>query len=123
MSESENGSGDPEEVMEYGILGEDTADTLEKLEKYTGEVDWKYLEKHYANGALLYVDPSLELTEVGKAFADDEAEKVAAWKKSGDILQPSTPHAMYWEEAGQMFRALVVSPFVLAQPIEVDEKE
>jgi len=124
MSEKESkGSEDPEEVMEYGMLGEDTADTVEKLEKYTGEVDWKYLEKHYANGALLYVDPALEITEVGKALADDEADKVAAWKKSGDILQPSTPHAMYWEEAGQMFKALVVSPFVLAQPVEADDEE
>ncbi len=123
MSEKENGSGDPEEILEYGMLGEDTADTVEKLEKYTGKVDWKYLEKHYASGALLYVDPSLEITEVGKALADDEADKVAVWKKSGDILQPSTPHAMYWEEANQTFKALVVSPFVLAQPIEEDEED
>ena len=112
----------PEEILNYGILGEDEATTEEKLEKYTGEVDWTYLEPHYRNGALLYVDPTLSLTEVGKALADDNAAKVQEWKERGDLVTPSTPHAFYWDESGATFRALVVSPFVLIQPIP-DGKE
>jgi hypothetical protein len=107
-----------EEHLLYGILGEDAASDLDKLEKYTGEVSWKYLEKHYHSGALLYVDPSLDLIAVGKAFADDDADSVAKWRKSGDIIQPSTPHAFYWEESDAGFTALVVSPFVLIQPVD-----
>ncbi len=108
MSEQEES-----ETMRYGMIGHDDRSESEKLEKYLGEVDWPYLEKHYASGALVYVDPALDLVRVGKAFVDDEAEKIATWKKKGDILIPSTPHAAYWEESGFSFEALVVSPFVL----------
>lgn len=111
---------EPTGEMEYGILGEDESTTREKLEKYTGEVEWSYLQKHYENGALLYVDPSLSLTEVGEALTRDDAEAVKRWRRSGDLVTPSTPHAFYWEESEARFRALVVSPFVLIQPADED---
>lgn len=112
-------SGDlPEEEMRYGILGDDNLSEADKLEKYTGEVDWNYLQPHYKNEAILWVDPSLSLTEVGAALAADDAAKVAAWKKSGDLITPSAPHAFYWEESEARFTALVVSPFVLIQPLD-----
>jgi len=104
--------------LKYGIIGEDTASELEKLEKYSGEVSWDYLEKHFQSGALLYIDPSLDVIVVGKAFADDNATLITEWRKTGDIVQPSAPHALYWRESKLRFKALVVSPFVLIQPIE-----
>jgi hypothetical protein len=121
MTASTNGNGnDPAaDHLTYGILGDDAASPLEKLEKYTGEVDWNYLRPHFKAGALVYVDSSLSLTEVGHAFSIDDAERVKEWRKSGDLVTPSEPHAVYWEESGASFRALVVSPFVLIQPIEV----
>ena len=109
---------DSEDAMVYGMLGEDSETTAEKLKKYTGVVDWKTLEPHYKNEALLWIDPSLDLTTVGEAIANDEADKVKAWKESGDLVTPSAPHAFYWEESEATFRALVVSPFVLIQPAE-----
>ena len=104
-------------TMRYGLLGSDPSSPLERLEKYTGEVDWAYLKPHFENGALLWVDPSLSITEVGHAISIDDAERVKAWRKSGDLVTPSAPHAHHWEEAGAHFLALVVSPFVLIQPI------
>ena len=109
-------SGD-EETMRYGVLGDDDSSVSDKLEKYTGEVDWAYLKMPFEAEALLYVDPSLDLVEVGKAFAEDDAEAVKAWRSNGDIIQPGPPHAEYWEESGAKFQALVVSPFVLIQPV------
>ena len=85
-----------------------------------GEVGWDYLEKHFESGALLYVDPSLDLVTVGQAISDDDTESVMKWKKSGDLVQPSGPHAEYWAESKTQFLALVVSPFVLVQPLEED---
>jgi len=104
--------------MRYGMLGEDETSTREKLEKYTGEIEWPHLRPHFDNGALLYLDPSLSLVEVGEALANDDAERVARWKKSGDLVVPSEPHAAHWDQTGASFRALVVSPFVLIQPAE-----
>ena len=108
---------DSTESMRYGMLGDDTSTTADRLAKYTGDVDWTYLEPHFEAGSLLYVDPSLDLATVGEAFANDESEKVNAWLKSGDLVKPSEPHAAYWEESNALFMALVVSPFVLIQPL------
>ena len=98
--------------MEYGMLGGEDPE----LEKYMGEVGWDYLEPHFKSGALLYVDPSLELKEVGEALVADDKAKVEGWLKGGDLLRPSQPHADHWASGGEQFRALVVSPFVLMQP-------
>lgn len=116
MSTSPNGNR-PDDSLRYGMLGDDTASMLEKLEKYTGTIDWSYLKPHFATGALLYVDPSLALTEVGHAFTTDDAARVAAWRRAGDLVTPSQHHADYWAESGTVFLALVVSPFVLVQPL------
>ncbi|MEM0970668.1 MAG: DUF2288 family protein [Verrucomicrobiota bacterium] len=110
---------EPQEGMRYRMLGEDIATDAEKLEKYTGEVAWSYLKPHYQTGALLWVDPSLDLHEVGQAFIQDASEKVARWKNQGDLIVPSDPHVLYWESKPHLqFRALVVSPFVLMQPLD-----
>ena len=113
----ETGAPGEDEPMRYAILGEDTGSVLDKLEKYTAEIDWDYLKKPFAAGSVLYVDPSLDLMRVGEAFANDESDLVRAWKQSGDLVQPSAPHAAYWEETSARFTAVVISPFVLIQPV------
>ena len=106
-----------ENSMPYGMIGEDTSSDLEKMAKYTGVVGWDTLAPHFESGALVYVDPSLELTEVGKAFTNDQKSKVTAWMKSGDLVKPSAPHATHWKSTKAEFTALVVSPFVLIRPV------
>ena len=113
---SQKSPSDPEN-MSYGMLGDDTQTTPEKLEKYTGVVDWEYLKPHFESGALIYVDVELSITEVGQALADDDKAKIEAWLKSGDLIKPSEPHAKWWSENPQEFTALVVSPFVLMKPV------
>lgn len=103
--------------MRYGLLGDDASSDLDKLAKYTGEVDWAYLRPHHERGALLWIDPALEITEVGRAIAEDNASQVRQWRERGDLVKPSEPHATYWESSGARFLALVVSPFVLIQPL------
>ncbi|MEM9282882.1 MAG: DUF2288 domain-containing protein [Verrucomicrobiota bacterium] len=106
-----------DEAMTYQMLGGDKTTTKDKLDKYTGEVDWSYLEPHFQNGALLYLDPSLSLTEVGEALTRDDAKQIQSWKQTGDLVTPSEPHAQHWKDSKSVFRALVVSPFVLIQPL------
>jgi hypothetical protein len=106
----------PDNAMRYGIIGEDTSSNQDKLDKYTGDVTWDYLRPHYKEGTLLYVDPALDLKVAGKAMADDDKGQIQAWLKSGDLLQPGDLHVQHWEQSGERFIALVVSPFVLFQP-------
>lgn len=106
-------NGDP---MRYAVGGGDVPTTAQALEKYTGEVGWAYLKPHFVAGSMYYVDPCLRLAEVGEAIANDDRPQVERWLKSGDLLRPGELHARHWEDTGQQFVALVVSPFVLAQP-------
>lgn len=96
---------------------EDQSTDAEKLEKYSGDVDWSYLKPHYEAGNMIYVDPSLDLKEAGLAFAGDNKQQVQAWLKSGDLVQPCDLHATHWIESQTRFNAMIVRPFVLAQPI------
>lgn len=105
------------ELLKYAILGEDTSTTEEKLGKYTGTVDWKYLCPHYLSGVLYFAYPSLPLAEVGAAFSEDGRERVVAWLKAGDIVKIAEIHAAQWEKGAAEFEALVVSPLVLCRPV------
>ena len=103
--------------MRYGVLGDDALNEQDKLEKYSGTVDWQYLKTHFEKGVILYVDASLQLTEVGKAIATDKRSQVDRWLKTGDLLKPGPPHAEHWESTQAKFTAMVVSPFILIQPL------
>ena len=103
--------------MKYGMLGEDAMSDAEKIAKYTGDVDWSYMKPHYESGAMIYADPSLDLEEVAKAFVEDDKAKVEAWMKSADLVKPGSLHAEWWEHDESRFMAVVVQPFVIAQPM------
>ena len=105
------------EPLRYAMIGEDRSSKEEKLEKYTGTVDWKYLAPHYLTGSLFFVDPQLTLVEVGQAISKNQTEKVEGWLKYGDLLKIGNLHAEQWQKGGTEFEALVISPFVLCRPI------
>ena len=117
MSEENKGA------MDYGMLGEDDTSQADKVAKYTGDVDWEYLIPHFKTGAMIYVDPTLDLKEVAAAFTTDDKDKVTAWMKSADLVKPSAPHANWWDYDKTRFTAVVVTPFVLAQPLPKEEPE
>ena len=84
---------------------EDNTDDEGKLEKYSGEVDWSYLKPHFEAGAMLYVDPSLDLKTAGLALARDDQAQIGR-----DV---GTRGGLGWigKEAEQL------AQFVLAQPV------
>ena len=96
---------------------EDNSSDEEKLEKYSGNVDWSYLKPHFEADSMIYVDPALDLKTAGLAFANDDQAQVKAWLKSGDLVQPCELHAEHWQKSNTHFNAMIVRPFVLAQPI------
>tara|TARA_B110000093_G_scaffold172678_1_gene203960 strand:+ start:54 stop:377 length:324 start_codon:yes stop_codon:yes gene_type:complete len=95
---------------------EDNTSDEEKLEKYSGNVDWSYLKPHYEADSMIYVDPALDLKTAGLAFVNDDQVQVKAWLKSGDLVQPGELHAKHWLASNAHFNAMIVRPFVLAQP-------
>lgn len=96
---------------------QDHLSQAEKLEKYSGEVDWSYLRPHFEAGNMIYVDPCLDLKQAGLAFTNDDQQIVKKWLKSGDLIKPCELHAKHWEQEKTQFKAMIVRPFILAQPI------
>lgn len=106
---------DNSESLNYRMIQDSDISNADKLEKYSGIVNWGYLEKHFQNGALIYVDESLDIKEVGQSISEDNKDQVSSWLSSGDILKPGTQHAEHWKRSETVFRALIVTPFVLIQ--------
>ncbi|MGB6219737.1 DUF2288 family protein [Haloferula sp.] len=119
MSRSKNSRPEP---MKYALLGEDSTSHEEKLENFTGQVNWSYLRPHFQSGVLFFVDPELPLKRVGACIAADETEQVKTWLRSGDLVKIEALHVSQWEGTATEFEALVVSPFVLCRPVSVGGK-
>ena len=96
--------------------GADDSSDKEKIEKYSGEIDWSYLEPHYKAGNLVYVDPYLDLKSAGLAFSSDNQQLVKTWLKSGDLVKPCDLHVQHWKKTKAQFKATIVRPFILIQP-------
>lgn len=104
--------------MPYQMLGDDALSEEQRIEKYTGEVDWSYLAPHLRAGVLYHLDPSIELSEAAQHFVKDDSDAVQALMKKGDLTKMDHLHAEWFEKNPQHFTAVVVSPFVLCQPVK-----
>ncbi|KAI2687561.1 DUF2288 domain-containing protein [Pseudomonas sp. TNT3] len=86
-----------------------------KLLGETASITWKELEPFFAKGALLWVDPTLDLVAAAEAVATDEDEKVAAWLAADTLSKLSESRALDLFERDPELWAVVVSPWILIQ--------
>lgn len=96
---------------------QDTDKTLlnEKLNLETGRIGWDELQRHFARGVLVVVDPALDLVDVATAFSLDDKQKVADWMHEQTVVRASDDHAQRWQAQQSEFWAVVVAPWVLVQ--------
>ena len=86
-----------------------------KLLGETASISWKELQPFFAKGALLWVEPPLDLIEVAEAVAENDAAKVAAWMDATTVGKVSESKAMELVESDPLLWAVVVAPWVLIQ--------
>jgi len=86
-----------------------------KLLGETAVIEWKALERFWAKGDLIWVDPSLDLIEVAQAMAENRAESVALWRNAGTVGAVSTEQALDLQSRDPEIWAVVVSPFIVIQ--------
>ncbi|MDG2335504.1 MAG: DUF2288 family protein [Myxococcota bacterium] len=95
------------------------AEDNEVREKLRGEVDlapWQALRSHAEAERLFLAASDLDLVEIGLALARDQSAPVNAWIAAGQLARPTPPQLAAWDETDeQIFRCLIVAPFVLAQ--------
>ena len=86
-----------------------------KLLGETASIRWKELQPFFAKGALLWVEPPLDLIEVAEAVAENDAAKVSAWMDSAQVGKVSESKAIELVESDPLLWAVVVAPWVLIQ--------
>ncbi len=89
----------------------------QKINLETGKLTWQELQRHFARGVVVVIDPTLDLVEVAHSFARDDKEKVQHWADNGQLHRASDADALEWQEENSAFWSVVVSPWILVQPI------
>lgn len=91
------------------------SDVYKKLHGETAKIDWRDLERLFAQGKLLYVAPGVDLIEVAAAIADDDKDRVAAWMDAGKLERMPAAVAQDYAARNPELWAVVVSPWVCVQ--------
>jgi hypothetical protein len=99
-----------------------TQDLKHELSEMVAPADWTWISPHANRGAVVVVDQSLDLAEVGVAIATDNVTVVNHWIAEALLTKPSPFQLEIWDQtAKKQFQSLIVQPFVLVQDPAADE--
>lgn len=91
-------------------------DELEiKLNRETAQIKWAELQKFFAQGRAIWVDPSLDLIAVAKLVASDDSSAVKQLMDKKQLAAVADECAANWFECDQLVWAVVSAPYVLVQ--------
>lgn len=95
-------------------------DNVHNLEKAkvnleTSLIVWAELQRFFAAGLAISVEPALDLIEVAYQFSQDNTTLVENWLQSNQISPVSDQQAKIWFENQAEVWAVVVKPWVLVQ--------
>ena len=95
---------------------EKDTDLRMKINRETARLPWSELQRHFAQGTVIFVSPELDLVDVAVRISHDDKENIARWMADGKVAKVSDEQAAGWAAADASLWASVVSPFVLVQP-------
>ncbi|AYC33809.1 DUF2288 domain-containing protein [Pseudomonas cavernae] len=96
-------------------MTEERSTLYAKLLGETAPISWQELQPFFARGALLWVDPALDLIAVALAVAENDPASVAAWLASGQVGKVEAARAEDLLTRDPRLWAVVVAPWVLIQ--------
>jgi len=88
-----------------------------KVNLETAQIAWKELQRYFASGSALAVAADLDLVEVAYQMSQDNAALIQQWMAAGKFGKVSDEQAKGWQAADEILWAVVVSPWVLVQPV------
>lgn len=86
-----------------------------KINSETARLPWAELEKHFAQGAVIFVSPDLDLIDVAVRISHDDKESIAGWMGAEKIGKVTDEQAQAWTEGQAALWTSVVHPFILVQ--------
>ena len=96
-----------------------SSDLHQQLSQDVDIARWQWLSDHAQRDAIILVNPSLDLVEVGVAIATDNTQLVQNWIDEQLLLKPTQTQIIEWDaKAHKSFQSLIVQPYVLAQETE-----
>ena len=95
---------------------EKDTDLRTKVNRETARLPWAELERHFAQGTVIYVSETLDLVDVAVRISHDDKDSIARWMADGKIGKVTDLQAQTWTETDAALWTSVVSPFVLVQP-------
>ena len=94
-----------------------TNETEQRINLETAQIHWHKLQRFFASGNAIAVDPTLDLTYVAAQIAADNATQLKQWMEAGLVDAVKDTQALQWYEADALVWAVVIKPWVLVQPI------
>ncbi|THC46598.1 DUF2288 domain-containing protein [Massilia sp. Mn16-1_5] len=95
---------------------ENDTELHDKINRETGRIAWSELERHFAQGNVIYVSEELDLIDVAVRISHDDKDKISHWMAEGKVAKVSDLQAQTWSACGAALWASVVHPFILVQP-------
>ena len=88
-----------------------------KLNLETAQMHWSEMQRYFASGAAIYVSPDLDLVETAFQMSEDNAELIREWMAAGQFGKVTDEQARGWAQGDAIHWVVVVSPWVLVQPV------
>lgn len=86
-----------------------------KVNLETSLIAWRELQRFFAAGLAIAVDPSLDLVEVGYRFSVDDKAQVETWLSQQKVAPVDDQQALTWFDNDIEVWAVVVKPWILVQ--------
>ncbi len=94
--------------------------TRAKLVTETAKIPWRELQRFFAGGTVIFVSADIDLVEAAYQVSQDNAERVKAWQAQGLLGHVADAQALEWYSSDALVWSVVVRPWVLVQPVQVD---
>lgn len=90
-----------------------------KINLETSKIAWKELQRFFAGGKALMVSADLDLVDVAFQMSEDNVEQIRQWAVASRLVHVPDVQARQWAETDALVWAVVVSPWVLVQPVKL----
>ncbi|HEY0891796.1 MAG TPA: DUF2288 domain-containing protein [Cellvibrio sp.] len=94
-----------------------TNEIEQQINLETAQIHWHELQRFFASGNAIAVDPTLDLTHVAAQIVADNAAQIKTWMDAGLVDAVKDTQAQEWYEQNALVWAVVIKPWVLVQPI------
>jgi hypothetical protein len=92
-----------------------TNELEQQINLETAQIQWRELQRFFASGNAIAVDPSLDLTHVAAQIVADNATQIKSWMDEGLVDTVKDEQARGWYESDALVWAVVIKPWVLVQ--------